>query len=213
MDGIKRNLRYWGWVMEQVAAIGLLCFAILSLAWGTEDIGEIPHQLLRLYAGCFSIFGIYLGCMFGTNNDRYLSFTISMGSTRRDAFIGMEVMLHVMGVEILLISFLANALLPTEDKKSYITLLLAGICCSFLAGFFGNVVTVLRSRLQGAMGNTISIVVMLCCVVAFLIAVGMEPEVMFSLLTKAWMLVISILLDAVAGVICYLAAMKTEVRV
>lgn len=138
MDGIKRNFRYWGRVMEQVVAIGLLCFAILSLAWATEDIGEIPHQLLRLYAGCFSIFGMYLGCMFGTNNDRYLSFTISMGSTRRDTFIGMEVMLHVMGVEILLISLLANVLLPIEDKKSYIALLLAGICCFFFAGFFSG---------------------------------------------------------------------------
>lgn len=63
------------------------------------------------------------------------------------------------------------------------------------------------------MGNTISIVVMLCSLAALLIAVAIKPEVMFSLLTKAWMIIISILLDLVAGVLCYLATMKTEVRV
>lgn len=212
MDGIKRNLRYWGRVMENMVFIVILTMAILNLVYATEDIFLIPRQLLRMCAASLTLFGMYAGAMIGIGSDSSISFALSMGSTRRDTFIGMETMLHLLGIELFAISQIAWLLLPTEDKGNQQMIMLGSITCIFLAAFFGNITAAIRLKWQNGIDIFLCIVILICSMAGLLVSIGLNAEWLFSILTKGWMIALSIVLDVVTGLLCFRGVKKAEVR-
>lgn len=212
MGGIKRNLHYWGRIMESVVFVVMITLALLNLVYVTEDISLIPRQLLKMCATGLPLFGPYVGAMIGISSERTISFTLSMGSTRRDTFIGMEVMLHLVGIELFLISRIAWLLIPIEDNGNLQSIIIGSITCIFLAGFFGNIIAAIRLKWQNGIGILLCIVIMIFSMAGFFASIDLSAERIFSILDKGWLMALSIVLDAVTGFICFLFIKKAEVK-
>lgn len=71
----------------------------ISIVTELEEIGNIPLAFcvtMSRYGAMYMI--IIMGILGLTVINTYMPFTLSMGSTRRDSFIGMEIMLHLAGL-------------------------------------------------------------------------------------------------------------------
>lgn len=99
MDGIKRNLLYWGYTIGQMVLTLVVMVLIVGLILEVDEAGNI----LLAFCRAMSEYGaMYMPFMMGilgmTLINGYMPLTLSMGSTRRDSFTGMEIMLHVEGL-------------------------------------------------------------------------------------------------------------------
>lgn len=99
MDGLIRNLRYWSRTAGQVVLTIVAMVLGISIVTEWEEIGSIPLAFcvtMSRYGAGYMVF--IMGILGLTGINTYMPFTLSMGSTRRDSFIGMEVMLHLAGL-------------------------------------------------------------------------------------------------------------------
>lgn len=99
MDGLIRNLRYWSRTIGQMVLIIVAMVFGISIVTELEEIGNIPLAFcvtMSRYRAMYMIF--IMGILGLTVINTYMPFTLSMGSTRRDSFIGMEIMLHLAGL-------------------------------------------------------------------------------------------------------------------
>ncbi len=99
MDGIKRNLLYWGYTIGQMILTIIVMVLIISIVTGLDEIGGILHSFCVTMSAYGATYMLLLMAVLGMaliNN--HMPLTLSMGSTRRDSFIGMEIMLHVEGL-------------------------------------------------------------------------------------------------------------------
>lgn len=99
MDGIKRNLLYWGYTIGLTLSMILAMVLGISIVTGLDETGNI---LLAFCATMDEFGGMYMSFFMGMLGmmtiNNYLPFTLTMGSTRWDSFIGMEIMLHLEGM-------------------------------------------------------------------------------------------------------------------
>lgn len=99
MDGIKRNLLYWGYVMGQIVLMMVAMVLGISLVTGLDKIGDISRVFCETMSQHGVMYMLLFMCMLGMQGiNSSMPLTVSMGSTRRDSFIGMEVMLHLEGL-------------------------------------------------------------------------------------------------------------------
>lgn len=99
MDGLIRNLRYWSRTIGQMVLMIVAMVFGISIVTELEEIGNIPLAFcvtMSRYGAMYMIF--IMGILGLTVINTYMPFTLSMGSTRRDSFIGMEIMLHLAGL-------------------------------------------------------------------------------------------------------------------
>lgn len=98
MDGIKRNLLYWGYTIGQM----ILAIVVMVLVIGLmTEVGETGNILLAFCVAMSEYGAMYMPFMMGILGMTvigYMPLTLSMGSTRRDSFTGMEIMLHLEGL-------------------------------------------------------------------------------------------------------------------
>ncbi|MBD5498245.1 MAG: hypothetical protein HDR11_10855 [Lachnospiraceae bacterium] len=99
MDGIKRNLLYWGYTIGLTLSMILAMVLGICIVTGLDESGNILFAFCATmdeYGGMYMPF--FMGMLGMVTINNYLPFTLSMGSTRRDSFIGMEIMLHLEGL-------------------------------------------------------------------------------------------------------------------
>ena len=99
MDGIKRNLLYWGYTIGLTLSMILAMVLGICIVTGLDESGNILLAFcatLDKYGGMYM--PLFMGMLGMVTISNYLPFTLSMGSTRRDSFIGMEIMLHLEGI-------------------------------------------------------------------------------------------------------------------
>lgn len=109
MDGIKRNLLYWGYTIGLTLLMVVAMVLGISIVTGLDETGNILHTFCATmdeYGGMYMPF--FMGMLGMVTIGNYLPFTLSMGSTRRDSFIGMEIMLHLEGLLLLSIIIAAG---------------------------------------------------------------------------------------------------------
>lgn len=109
MDGIKRNLLYWGYTIGLTLLMIVAMVLGISIVTGLDESGNILHTFCAVmdeYGGMYMPF--FMGMLGMVTINNYLPFTLSMGSTRRDSFIGMEIMLHLEGMLLLSIIIAAG---------------------------------------------------------------------------------------------------------
>lgn len=102
MDGIKRNLLYWGRTIGLTLSMILAMVLGISIVTGLDETGNILHTFCAVmdeYGRMYMPF--FMGMLGMGTIGNYLPFTLTMGSTRRDSFIGMEIMLHLEGLLLL----------------------------------------------------------------------------------------------------------------
>lgn len=224
MNSIYRNLRFWGrnyeymlgWIIVVLACIPVICGLLVG------NPGEIFAALTD--TGYVSIYIPMWLILIGINGAaNYFPFSVSMGSCRRDSFIGMVIMIHVIALEILLLTVVLGSLsggslpklVPTVAAYLFLGLLANNLLCAIMFRFGKNVAV------------SVYVVTFLTVIIAVLVyhmvnaTVGITGfqrilEIGKMLPLRAWIvigIVVAILLDAFSIWLQWLSARKIEVRV
>lgn len=212
MIAIKRNLKYWGYSIEMLLVPVLGVMAMLGLFEYMGDGLEAAFEyLLNFMPMMCTILMAMLGFVgVGT----YFPFSMSMGSTRKASFVGMQVMAHVMAVQIVLLTAGLNFAyahlcgagntLYTFATYSFWVFLSSGICSviSAVSIKFGRVWATIAYILFAVIGG-----------VALTVALRIVADGDVSMTVQLIGLAGSFVFDVLMGFICFLAIKKYEVRV
>lgn len=109
MKGLKKNLIYWGMSFERLAMAmlaGIAVYAVMMCFMGGNIVGEGAGiedyaQALLGYLWIFAFIGIFMNGF--TAALSYYPMSISLGSTRKASYVGMQIMQHVIMLQYLLI--------------------------------------------------------------------------------------------------------------
>jgi len=144
MTGLKRSLIYWGRSLEK------FYFLILFMSVAMVSGMSILYGGLG-YGGVFSyipmIFSISFLALAYTNITTSLSNIIAMGSTRRDSFLGMQIVFHLMVLQGMLLTVIAIWIMPQAYATDKVTL------CKYIVALY---------VVSCTLGNVINIAVMRC---------------------------------------------------
>lgn len=224
MKGIYRNLRFWGRNYEYMFGWTILCLACIPVIYGllVGNPWEIPAALADTgNASIYIPMFIILTGMTGATN--YFPFSVCMGSSRRDSFIGMEVMIHVVGLEFLLLMVVIGSLLGSSLVE-----LVPTMAVILFLGLLGNnllcAITFRFGRNAAVLVYMVTLLIGIIAVMAFYM-VDAASEVTFSqkiieigkmLPLQAWIVIgvaAAILLDAFSIWLQWMSVRKIEVRV
>ena len=224
MKGIYRNLRFWGRNYEYMMSwfiVMLACIAVISCLLAGNP-GEIPAVLTNTGNASMYIpmWFILMGLNGATN---YFPFSVSMGSSRRDSFIGMVIMLHVIALELLLLMVVLGSLSGSSLSELVPTIAV----CLFLGLLANNLLCAIMFRFGRKAAVLVYMVTLLAGIIAFLImnVILATSEVTFfqkiieigrMLPLQAWIVIgaiAAILLDAFSILLQWMSVRKIEVRV
>ena len=224
MKGIYGNLRFWGRYYEYMFSwfiVMLVCIAVIScLLVGNP--GEIPAAFAD--TGNMSMYlPMYLILMGVNGANIYFPFSVSMGSSRRDSFISMVIMIHVIGLELLLLTVVLGSLSGSSLSELVPTM----AACLFLGLLGNNLLCAILFRFGRNVALLTYMVTLLIGIIAVMVfyAVDATSEVTFSqkileigkmLPLQAWIVIAvaaAILLDAFSILLQWMSMRKIEVRV
>ena len=140
MSGIKSNIRYWTWCLGNVMLIFLLISCVYQLVNGL--LGGEDFQNTLSFAGMYlpiflAIISSVIGFIMG---DSYIPLALSMGSTRKDLFWGMELVFHLIFGTVLLLALVIKCLALENIPAAFATLSLPFLALMFLSAGCGNFV-------------------------------------------------------------------------
>lgn len=224
MKGIYRNLRFWGRNYEYMLCwiiVMLPCIAVISCL----IVGN-PGEILAVLAdvGNSSLYIPMFLILIGLNGaTTYFPFSISMGSSRRDSFIGMEIMIHVIGLELLLLMVVLGSLSGSSLSELVPTMAV----CLFLGLLVNNLLCAIMFRFGRNVAVLVYVVTLLIVIIAVMImsVVMSASSITFSqkiseigkmLPIQAWIVMgvaAAILLDAFSILLQWMSVRKIEVRV
>lgn len=223
MNGIYRNLRFWGRNYENMLGwiiLSLACVAVISclLVGNPKEIAALADiGNASLYVPMYLI-------LIGMNGAAtYFPFSVSMGSSRRDSFIGMVIMIHVIGLEILLLMVVLGSL----SGSSLVELVPTIAVCLFLGLFLNNLLCAVTFRFGRNAAAGVYMMTSLTVIIGVLVyhmvnaTVGITGfqkilEIRKMLPLQTWIVIgviAAILLDAFSIWLQWLSARKIEVRV
>lgn len=223
MKGIYRNLRFWGrnyeymmgWAIAILACIPVICCLLVG------NPGGIPAALTD--GGYISIgFPMWFILMGMNGATTYFPFSVSMGSSRRDSFIGMVIMTHVIALELLLLTLVLGSLSSDSLGESVLTV----AAYLFLALLANNLLCAIMFRFGRNVAVVVYILTILTVIIGVLVyhmvnaTVGITGfpkilEIGKMLPLRVWIVigvVAAILLDAFSILLQWMSVRKIEVR-
>ena len=216
MQGIKRNLRYWGYTMESMLLVVLGTFLLISVMTGFNNPGNIYTSVLELISDAGLVYMFLMMCMMAfsgaTGN---LPFTLAMGSTRKDSFIGMQIMMHLLEIQLVVIVLLANVALGRGNQfgdSIYDTLIVYGTM-SFFSVAIGNLIAAVILRFGRGAGFAVYIVLLLLGIFTLSGVLVFDNVSILEILFKGPGALLGIGLDGISIAVYYKIAKKLEVRV
>lgn len=220
MDGLMRNLRYWSRTIGPMVLMIVAMVLGISLVTELEDIGNIPIAFCRTMSEFGMLYMIFIMGILGfTVTNNYMPFTLSMGSTRRDSFAGMEIMLHLTGL--VMVGIIIGAGIITGRKASGI-LFVSSIIIWLLSVALCNFVGWAQLRFGKAVGLILYILVLFVGVVGMTVLAAMNEAGTFqklglpALYESGWQLAAvaaAIVADIVLLLLYKRKVRKMEVRV
>lgn len=211
MNGVIRSVRYWLMNMEKVFLAMIGTVILMSVLLGSdEDLGVV--SMLNLYLPMMG--GIFAIAIMMSASTQFIPQSLSMGATRKDTFIGMEFVMHLVMLQTVLVAVIFNNVLPqpiwTTDfiiVSAILYLVCTGIGNAMCAGG-------LKLGNRAAM---IIYVVMVMIVAVFAGVLGAmtgfkdgEMASVLMIFRKLW--IVAIIFDVAMGAVCYMALRKHEVR-
>lgn len=224
MKGIYRNLRFWGRNYEIMLGwiiVALACIPVISCLL-VRNPGEILAAMSDI--GNSSLYIPMFFILIGLNGaTTYFPFSVSMGSSRRDSFIGMEIMIHVIGLELLLLTLVLgilsgsslSELVPTVAVCLFLGLLVNNLLCAIMFRFGRNAAVLVY---MVTLLTVIIVVLIMNVVMTTSGAAAFQKilEIGKMLPLQAWIVigvVAAILLDAFSILLQWMSVRKIEVRV
>lgn len=214
MKGIGRNLLFWGKTLEKMVLfmtlwiIGLVAFMTLMEGGSFWEVfgGQMPSYLIML-----AFLSLFVSSMNGVQI--YYPLTVSFGSTRKQSFVAMQLILHLIVAEyiamICLFSYFFNAQVWQLVSRYFVSV--AGAFFIILA--MGNLISTTYMRYGRALGMLLYVILLILiisvCIIGFSVAgkdAGMDWMVqgrLDALLLSPAILALGLVLDAVIIAIFY----------
>lgn len=211
MSGIRRSLRYWGYIVEYLT---IMILAVTIFVCFLSSLGAEKNQMWEHAASYAPALCVFAMCVMGINGvNYYLPFTIAMGSTRKDSILGMEIMIHLMALQLAVVAALVKFLRPVESRESVGALVITSLFCCLVTSAMCNGISAVYLKF----GRTVGFVVYFILAIGGMAAVGLADSLFPAFLSQVsgniWPAMIAILLDLAMGVFFYFASRKIEVRI
>lgn len=212
MAGLKRSLIYWGRSIEKFFMLMLLIAFATSVGMSVMS-GEIDFGYIAYYVPL--IFSISILALAYTNTTTSLSNMIALGATRRESFLGMQIIFHLLVLQGMVITGILLWLLPIEYATDMVTLTKYIMALYILACAFGNVVNivVLKGRINTAKIVYVGVLIVIVMLDIIVLQVCEYIEIPFLGTISLGAMVIGIVLDVVSVWKCQKAVREYEVRV
>lgn len=225
MKGYGRSIAYWGWFVEKYFLLMLGTILVIVAAMGllNED-----YNMMNMIPTYLPMMGAIVVIVCAFNGPIYfIPQAISLGGTRKETFIGMEIMIHVLTLQYLILIVIGVKVMPlVADADSlpylynmdigfaaagYAVMLL--LCCGI-----GNLICACGLKF-GFKGQMIIYLVSVLLIIGVVIGItfagdfqtGLEIEEIFQKLAVYGILG-AILLDALMIVLCYFGIRKFAVK-
>ncbi len=220
MQGLKSNIRYWGYTLEYMLLVVLGTLLLICVVTGFDNLSNLHMLYLEMISDMGVLYILLMMCMLAFSGAvSYLPFTLSMGSTRKNSFLGMQIVMHFMEVQLVAIVMIAKAILGKLDelgKVSYMVILLVTVL--FFAIAIGNFISAAVLRFSRTVGFIVyfGILALVAIGLAFFVGYGAGLDSIRPFLSnflRGPVVLIALALDALSIAVYYRVVRKLEVRV
>ena len=216
MKGLGRSIRYWFFYMEQTFLVLLAVGAVVSTfqvyMLGEETANKVVSAYIPMM-GCISIIAILMSAA-----TYFIPQSLSSGGTRKEIFAGMELVVHGILFQMLLIAIVLQKIFyPNNSSINLISICTIQylFCCGI-----GNLLCAASLKNEKKSGMVIYIIVVVVIAVGMtMISISTVPgKKAFITIEESYqgieyiILLGSILLDIIMMAGCYLSIRKYEVR-
>lgn len=221
MKGIGRSLRFWNETLQKMMltmvlmVIGIL--AVMTFLDGgnfMEEFGKSLPPFLIMVA----FLTVFMNALNGMSN--YFPVTVSLGSSRKQSFIAMQIIQHMIMAELTILIYLCCHFLTSEMYRGFfVTYPMTFVGLLFLMVGAGNLISTVCLRFGRTIGLIVYIVVIILVVAGSVgtgLAKGFDFEVSGSsleqLLTAPWILFLGIAVDLFMMLVLYLQIRKDNLQ-
>lgn len=172
MKGLKKNLIYWADIMERMTLAmltGIAVYAVMmSLMGGAAGDEGTGINGYIAYLWIFATISVFLNGFNGALN--YFPMSISLGSTRKASYVGMQIMMHLMMLQNLLIIAVAYYGVDREtfNEIKGIALTIVGVFVAIIA--FTNITCIVSVKFGKGVGMVVYVVSLLLVIGVAVIA-------------------------------------------
>ena len=213
MTGLKRSFKYWGYIVEKYFLLVLLVIAVYGIFFNLMSGNSSMNAVVEYIPIMFCVMILALAY---NNMTISMSQAISMGATRRESFIGMQVFYHLLVVQGTLITGIIITFVPDfyDNKKLDLILTIASIY--LFACSLGNVIGVATMRFGLNIAKIIYVLATLVsCLGVFFVVLLIDLNVAISTvrISSLFMIGFAVVLDMVMVCLFNKAVREYEVRV
>ncbi len=211
MKGLARSVYYWMYNMEKTFAImfltvtAIVTFQVMVSGRGMDVV------VLQMYVPMVG--SIMLIALLMNNATHFIPQSLSYGGTRKEVFIGMELSIHLMMIQIILISIIGMIVMPKNSFSEnflYQSFLIYLICEAL-----GNFLCACSLKFGMKIGMILYMILVILASVSismlFVFSTNSIVELMNEDMYSVALLAV-VLLDGIMVALCYLAIRKYEVR-
>lgn len=219
MQGLKSNIRYWGYTLEYMLLVVLGMLLLICVMTGFDNLSNLHILYLEGLSDMGFLYIFLIVCIIAFSGAvSYFPFTLSMGSTRKNSFIGMQIALHLLEVQMVAVVLIAKAVLGTLDELGKVSyMLIAYVSALFIAIALGNFISATILRFGRTAGLIMYFLILVLVIGSVGVVVGMQLIVNIggtaAKLLDGPIVMIGLVLDAVSIGIYYKVVRKLEVRV
>lgn len=213
MTGLRRSLKYWGYIVEKYFLLVLLVIAVygifFSLMNGNSSIKEVVAYIPIMF--CVMILALAYN-----NMTISMSQAISMGATRRESFLGMQAFYHLLVVQGAFITGTIITFVPDFYDNKKLDLILAIASIYLLACSLGSVIGVAMMKFGLNIAKIIYVlaIVASCLGVLFVVLlIDLNVAISTVRISSLFMIGFAVVLDMVMVRLFNKAVREYEVRV
>lgn len=220
MKDLKRNLIYWGWTLEKISFLMIVCVLVM---WGIltfmegKSFAEGAVETLGMYLVMLIFLSAFNNMVNGVKV--YFPFTISMGSTRQASFIAMQIVQHLILFEYVVLAGIIYYFVM-QDVFGVMTQYLLGIIGAILLlQAILNLVSMFFVKYGNKGGMVAYMILIVACVVVALYGSmsglfenGEVLNVLKNFVKKPYLLGIGAAFDVITTGVYYISLKKKDLR-
>ncbi len=212
MKGLGRSVYYWLYNLEKTFVIMFATISAIVAFQVLVNGGDLSAVMPQMYIPMIG--SIMLIAMFMNNAVHFIPQSLSYGGTRKDVFMGMEIAIHLMMMQWMLLVIIGMFIMPADFFsadffKQCLSIYLA--CCGL-----GNLLCAGSLKYGAKIGMILYIIFVVAASifigVFFALSANNIVEYMSNGASYFAVLLAAVLLDGIMIAICYFAIRKYEVR-
>lgn len=209
MRGTGRSIRYWLYNMEKTYAIMFLTVAVITVFQAATNGMYMLYQMPQVY---FPMIGsIFLIAMLMNGANHFIPQSLSSGGTRKEVFAGMEISVHLMIGQTLLLIAVFGRMVPIGFSGR--EFLVGSLILYLIFACIGNLICAGGLKFGTKFGMILYTGIVVVAAATIGIAVSLESE--FLSVTERsipYVAAAAAVADLLAIGVCYLTIRRFEVR-